>query len=123
MDPTIAAYVVLLALALGLTGALRSEREHCGRGLLIVTTLSGFLVVAAVSALLTSQSALELVLSTIAVFFGAQSAATAFLLLRQEVHAEPADEPDEQDLLDEEDREQQFAHERASHERTSKEVS
>ena len=106
MDPTIAAYVVLLALALGLTGALRAEREHCGRGLLIVTTLSGFLVVAAVSALLTSQSALELVLSTVAVFFGAQAAATAFLLLRQEIHAEPADEPDEQALLDDEDREQ-----------------
>ncbi len=116
MDPTIAAYVVLLALTLGLTGALRAEREHCGRGLLIVTTLAGFLVVAAVSALLTSQSALELVLSTIAVFFGAQSAATAFLLLRQEVHTEPTDEPDEQELLDDEEREQQFARERPNKE-------
>lgn len=113
MDPTIAAYVVVLALALGLTGALRAEREHCGRGLLIVTTLTGFLVVAAVSALLTSQSVLELVLSTIAVFFAAQGAATAFLLLRQEIHAEPTDEPDEQELLDEEERQQQFSHERA----------
>lgn len=114
MDPTIAAYVVLLSLALGLTGALRAEREHCGRGLLIVTTLSGFLVVAAVSALLTSQSALELLLSTVAVFFGAQSAATAFLLLRQEIHAEPVDEPDEQELLDaEENREQLMARERS----------
>ncbi|HSH83635.1 MAG TPA: hypothetical protein VK979_00530 [Guyparkeria sp.] len=101
MDPTIAIYVVLLAVTLGLTGALRAEREHCGRGLLIVTTLSGFLVVAAVSALLTSQSALELVLATIAVFFGAQSAATAFLLLRQEIHAEPADQSGKQALLDE----------------------
>ncbi|MFW6021428.1 MAG: hypothetical protein ACOCPR_05005 [Guyparkeria sp.] len=123
MDPTIAAYVVLLALALGLTGALRAEREHCGRGLLIVTTLAGFLVVAAVSALLTSQSALELVLSTVAVFFGAQAAATAFLLLRQEIHAEPADELDEQELLDDEDREQQFAHERHGDARTEREVS
>jgi uncharacterized membrane protein len=112
MDPTIAAYVVLLALALGLTGALRAEREHCGRGLLIVTTLSGFLVVAAVSALLTSQSALELLLSTVAVFFGAQAAATAFLLLRQEIHAEPEDEIDEQELLDEDtEREQLQRHE------------
>ena len=109
MDPTIAAYVVLLALALGLTGALRAEREHCGRGLLIVTTLSGFLVVAAVSALLTSQSAFELVLSTVAVFFGAQSAATAFLLLRQEIHAEPVDELDEQELLDAEENQEQMA--------------
>ncbi|HER35688.1 MAG: hypothetical protein JXJ30_01945 [Halothiobacillaceae bacterium] len=100
MDPTIAAYVVLLALAVGLTGSLRAEREHCGRGLLIVTTLSGFLVVAAVSALLTSHSILELLLSTIAVFFGAQAAATSFLLLRQEIHAEPVDQPDEQDSPD-----------------------
>ena len=115
MDPTIAAYVVLLALALGLTGALRAEREHCGRGLLIVTTLSGFLVVAAVSALLTSQSALELVLSTIAVFFGAQAAATAFLLLRQEIHAEPDDEPDEQELLDAETEQEQLRGRGARH--------
>ncbi|WP_372591943.1 hypothetical protein [Guyparkeria sp.] len=110
MDPTIAAYVVILALALGLTGALRAEREHCGRGILIVTTLAGFLVVAAVSALLSAQSALELVLSTIAVFFGAQSAATAFLLLRQEVHSEPADELDEQELLDDDDQARALAH-------------
>ncbi len=116
MDPTIAAYVVLLALALGLTGALRAEREHCGRGLLIVTTLTGFLVVAAVSALLTAQSALELVLSTVAVFFAAQAAATAFLLLRQEIQAEPADELDEQELLDDEIREQQMTHEGAGKE-------
>lgn len=119
MDPTIAAYVVLLSLALGLTGALRAEREHCGRGLLIVTSLSGFLVVAAVSALLTSQSVLELLLSTVAVFFGAQAAATAFLLLRQEIHAEPDDELDEQELLDaEQDYEQLTAHERHHHEET-----
>ncbi len=123
MDPTIAAYTVLLALALGLTGALRAEREHCGRGLLIVTTLAGFLVVAAVSALLTSQSALELVLSTIAVFFGAQAAATAFLLLRQEVHAEPSDEIDEQELLDEEDRQGLLARERRKPASTDREVS
>ena len=105
MDPTIAAYVVLLALALGLTGSLRAEREHCGRGILIVSTLSGFLVVAAVSALLNAQSAMGLVLSTVAVFFSAQAAATAFLLLHQEVHSEPADELDEQDLIDDEDQE------------------
>ncbi len=110
MDPTIAAYVVVLALALGLTGALRAEREHCGRGVLIVTTLAGFLVVAAVSALLSAQSALELVLSTIAVFFGAQSAATAFLLLRQEVQSEPADELDEQEMLDEDEQARALAH-------------
>jgi CHASE2 domain-containing sensor protein len=105
MDPTIAAYVVLLALTLGLTGSLRAEREHCGRGILIVSTLSGFLVVAAVSALLNAGSAVSLILSTVAVFFSAQAAATAFLLLHQEVRSEPPDEIDEQDLLDEEDRE------------------
>ena len=115
MDPTIAAYVVILALALGLTGALRAEREHCGRGILIVTTLAGFLVVAAVSALLSAQSALELVLSTVAVFFGAQSAATAFLLLRQEVQSEPDDEPDEQELLDEDEQARALAHARGAH--------
>jgi len=110
MDPTIAAYVVLLALALGLTGSLRAEREHCGRGILIVSTLSGFLVVAAVSALLGAQSAVALVLSTIAVFFSAQAAATAFLLLHQEVRSEPADELDEQDLVDEEEQARALRH-------------
>jgi len=110
MDPTIAAYVVLLALALGLTGSLRAEREHCGRGILIVSTLSGFLVVAAVSALLSAQSAVSLVLSTIAVFFSAQAAATAFLLLHQEVRSEPEDELDEQDLVDDEDQQRAMRH-------------
>ncbi|MGM0516543.1 MAG: hypothetical protein ACQER6_02970 [Pseudomonadota bacterium] len=114
MDPTIAAYVVLLALALGLTGSLRAEREHCGRGILIVSTLTGFLVVAAVSALLNAESAVSLVLSTIAVFFSAQGAATAFLLLRQEVHSEPSDEVDEQELVDTEEQERALQH-RARH--------
>jgi len=115
MDPTIAAYVVLLALALGLTGSLRAEREHCGRGILIVSTLAGFLVVAAVSALLSAQSAVALVLSTIAVFFSAQAAATAFLLLHQEIRSEPVDEIDERELVDDEEREQTLQHHRRHH--------
>ncbi|HHQ68774.1 MAG TPA: hypothetical protein ENM98_00495 [Halothiobacillaceae bacterium] len=88
MDPTIAGYIVLLALTLGLSGALRAEREHCGRGLLLVIALAGFLVVASLATLLTAGSGTIMIIAAIATFFAAQSATTGFLLLRQEIHAE-----------------------------------
>lgn len=88
MDPTIAGYIVLLALTLGLSGALRAEREHCGRGLLLVIALAGFLVVASLATLLTAGSGAIMIIAAVATFFAAQSATTGFLLLRQEIHAE-----------------------------------
>ena len=88
MDPTIAGYIVLLALTLGLSGALRAEREHCGRGLLLVIALAGFLVVASLATLLTAGSTAIMLLGAVATFFAAQAATTGFLLLRQEIHAE-----------------------------------
>ena len=85
MDPVIAAYTVLLAVALGLSGFLRGDARRRGRGLLMAVTLSGFIVVAAASALVNAVSVPDLILTSLAVFFSAQAATTAFSLLWREI--------------------------------------
>lgn len=87
MDPVIAAYTVLLAVALGLSGFLRGDARRRGLGLLMAATLSGFIVVAAASALVNSTSILGIILTALAVFFSAQAATTAFSLLWREIVA------------------------------------
>ena len=73
MDPVIAAYTVLLAVALGLSGFLRGDARRRGRGLLMAATLSGFIVVAAASALVNAVSVPDMILTALAVFFSAAS--------------------------------------------------
>lgn len=87
MDPVIAAYTVLLAVALGLSGFLRGDARRRGRGLLMAATLAGFIVVAAASALVNAVSVLDTILTALAVFFSAQAATTAFALLWREIGA------------------------------------
>jgi CHASE2 domain-containing sensor protein len=85
MDPVIAAYTVLLAVALGLSGFLRGDARRRGRGLLMAATLSGFIVVAAAGALVNAVSVPDMILTSLAVFFSAQAATTAFSLLWREI--------------------------------------
>jgi len=85
MDPVIAAYTVLLAVALGLSGFLRGDARRRGRGLLMAATLSGFIVVAATGALVYAVSVPDMILTSLAVFFSAQAATTAFALLWREI--------------------------------------
>jgi thioredoxin reductase (NADPH) len=85
MDPVIAAYTVLLAVALGLSGFLRGDARRRGRGLLMAATLSGFIVVAATGALVNAVSVPDLILTSLAVFFSAQAATTSFSLLWREI--------------------------------------
>lgn len=87
MDPVIAAYTVLLAVALGLSGFLRGDARRRGLGLLMAATLSGFIVVAAASALVNATSVPSIILTALAVFFSAQAATTAFSLLWREIVA------------------------------------
>lgn len=85
MDPVIAAYTMLLAVALGLSGFLRGDARRRGRGLLMAATLSGFIVVAAVGALMNAVAIPDLILTSLAVFFSTQAATTAFSLLWREI--------------------------------------
>lgn len=88
MDPVIALYTVLLAMALGLSGFVRGNAQRRGRGLLLAASLTGFMLVAATSALVNAASITSTVLTALAVLFAAQSATTAFSLLWREICCE-----------------------------------
>lgn len=88
MDPVIALYTVLLATALGFSGLARSDTRRRGRGLLLAAVLSGFIVVAAVSALVMATTVPGMIVTALAVLFSAQSATTALALLWREIRAE-----------------------------------
>jgi hypothetical protein len=89
MDPVIALYTVLLAVALGLSGFVRGDARRRGRGLLLAATLAGFMLVAATSALVNVTSVAGMILTALAVLFAAQSATTAFALLWREICCAP----------------------------------
>jgi hypothetical protein len=89
MDPVIALYTVLLAVALGLSGFVRGDARRRGRGLLLAAALAGFMLVAATSALVNVTSITGMILTALAVLFAAQSATTAFSLLWREICCEP----------------------------------
>jgi hypothetical protein len=89
MDPVIALYTVLLAVALGLSGFVRGDARRRGRGLLLAAALAGFMLVAATSALVNVTSVAGMILAALAVLFAAQSATTAFSLLWREICCEP----------------------------------
>lgn len=89
MDPVIALYTVLLAVALGLSGFVRGDARRRGRGLLLAAALAGFMLVAATSALVNTTSITGMILTALAVLFAAQSATTALSLLWREICFEP----------------------------------
>jgi pyruvate dehydrogenase complex dehydrogenase (E1) component len=88
MDPVIALYTVLLATVLGLSGFARSDTRRRGRGLLLASVLAGFIVVAAVSALVIATTIPGMIVTALAVLFSAQAATTALSLLWREIHTE-----------------------------------
>ncbi|ANJ67527.1 hypothetical protein A9404_09130 [Halothiobacillus diazotrophicus] len=88
MDPVIALYTILLATALGLSGLARSDTRRRGRGLLLAGVLSGFIVVAATSALVTATTIPGMIVTALAVLFSAQAATAALSLLWREIRAE-----------------------------------
>jgi ABC-type transport system involved in cytochrome c biogenesis permease component len=88
MDPVIALYTVLLATVLGLSGFARSDTRRRGRGLLLASVLAGFIVVAAVSALVTATTIPGMIVTALAVLFSAQAATTALALLWREIRTE-----------------------------------
>lgn len=92
MDPVIALYTVLLATALGLSGLARSDTRRRGRGLLLAAVLSGFIVVAAVSALVTAATIPGMIVTALAVLFSSQAATMAISLLWREIRAETRSE-------------------------------
>lgn len=93
MDPVIALYTVLLAVALGLSGFVRGDARRRGRGLLLAAALAGFMLVAATSALVNVTSITGMILTALAVLFAAQSATTALSLLWREICCEPLVRP------------------------------
>ena len=97
MDPIVAAYTVLLAAALGLSGVVQSHAHRRGRGLVLSTVLGGFVLIAAVSALSVAQSVLGTVMTALAVLFATQAAVSAMVMLWRELADDDApgveDEP------------------------------
>lgn len=90
MDPVIALYTVLLAVALGLSGFVRGDARRRGRSLLLAAALAGFILVAATSALVNCATVAGMILTALAVLFAAQAATTAFSLLWREICCAPA---------------------------------
>lgn len=91
MDPIVAAYTVLLAGALGLSGLIQSQAHRRGRGLVLAAVLGGFVLIAAVSALSVAQTVLGTVMTALAVLFATHAAVSALMMLWREV----TDEADE----------------------------
>jgi len=93
MDPVILLYTVLLATAFGLSWFHHHDHQRQGRVLLISAVLAGFLLTAAVSALVLATSVLGQTLSALATLFAAQASMASFALLWHEINAD-AGEPD-----------------------------
>lgn len=90
MDPIVAAYTVLLAVALGLSGLVQTQAHRRGRGLVLAAVLGGFVLIAAVSALSVAQSVLGTVMTALAVLFATQAAVSALRMLWRELADEDA---------------------------------
>lgn len=93
MDPVIALYVLLLATVFGLSWFQHGDHVRRGRGLLVAAALAGFLLVAAVSALVTAGTVLGQMLAALAVLFAAQGATASIALLWHELRADEAEQP------------------------------
>lgn len=93
MDPVILLYTVLLATAFGLSWFHHGDHQRQGRVLLVSAVLAGFLLTAAVSALVLASSVLGQILAALATLFAAQAATASIALLWHEVAADTAAEP------------------------------
>lgn len=97
MDPVILLYTVLLATAFGLSWFQHGDHQRQGRALLVSAVLAGFLLAAAVSALVQATSVLGQILAALATLFAAQSATASIALLWHEVVADATEEPAQED--------------------------
>jgi hypothetical protein len=103
MDPIVAAYTVLLAVALGLSGLVRAPAHRRGRGLVLAVVLGGFVLIAAVTALSMAQTVLDTIMTALAVLFSSQALVSALMMLWRESSDEraaptPPVEPEPGDL-------------------------
>jgi len=92
MDPVILLYTVLLATAFGLSWFHHGDHQRQGRVLLVSAVLAGFLLTAAVTALVLAGSVLGQILSALATLFAAQSTTASIALLWHEIAADTTDD-------------------------------
>ncbi len=89
MDPIVAAYTILLSGALGLLGLVHAQAHRRGRGLVLAAVLGGFVLIAAVGALVAAQTVIGTLMTALAVLFATQAAISALMMLWREINDEP----------------------------------